>query len=250
MEINERKSFLKKLFGGGNNMPGGMYRHEFKYLINTSQLKLLEHRLDSIMKLDPHVDETGRYQIRSLYFDDLYNTCFYEKEDGTDPREKYRIRIYNGSTDRIRLELKRKEAGKIQKKSCKMTLEQTRRLVNGGRLEWEEDMDPLLKKLYILQETKGMKPKTIVEYERVPYVNKEGNVRVTLDLDVRASSDVSSFLDKETKCRPIMPLGRQLMEVKWDEFIPDHIFRSIQIEGLTQTTFSKYYLCKKFGGLA
>lgn len=226
----------------------GMFRHEFKYEISTTQLKLIEARVSSVISLDPHVGPRGNYQIRSLYFDDWNNTCFYEKEDGTDPREKFRIRIYNGSSDRIRLEVKRKEAGKIQKKSCAMRVDQVETLIHGGRLEYEEDMHPLLKKLYLLQETRGMKPVTIVEYERVPYVYPDGNVRVTLDLDVRTSSDIGSFLDKETRCRPIMPKGKQLLEVKWDEFIPDFIYRAVHIEGLRQTTFSKYYLCRRFGG--
>ena len=228
--------------------PGIKFRHEYKYEIDIAQQRLLEQRLGDVLTLDPHVGPSGKYQIRSLYFDDWYDTCYYEKIDGVDPRDKYRIRIYNGSTDRIRLERKRKESGKINKISCPMTVEQVERLIRGGRLLWEEDMHPLLRKLYILQETRGMRPKVIVEYERAPYVHKDGNVRVTIDTDMRTSSDVSSFLDKETRCRPIMPEGRQLMEVKWDEFIPDHIYRAVQMDGLRQTTFSKYTLCRRFGG--
>ncbi|MBQ0110761.1 MAG: polyphosphate polymerase domain-containing protein [Oscillospiraceae bacterium] len=224
------------------------YRHEFKYEIDDLQLQMLKMKLPSVMELDSHVARQGRYQIRSLYFDDFYNSCYYENENGTDPREKFRIRIYNGSLDRIQLELKRKEAGKTLKKSCPLNREQLERLVNGERFLWQEDMHPLLKKLYILQETKGMRPKVIVEYERIPYIHDDGNVRVTLDLDVRASSNIKSFINPQTDCRPIMPCGKQLLEVKYDNFLPDWIYRTVQMKGLRQTAFSKYYLCRKFGG--
>ena len=42
-----------------------------------------------------------------------------------------------------------------------------------------------------------------------------------------------------------MPVGMQLMEVKCDEFIPDYIYRALQLDDLIQTAFSKYYLCRK-----
>lgn len=225
------------------------YRHEFKYEIGFAQQELLKMRLSSVMMLDSHAGAEGRYEIRSLYFDDWNNRCYYENENGTDPREKFRIRIYNGSTERIQLEVKRKEAGKTLKKSCPISREQVELLINGQRLKWQEDLHPLLKKLYILQETKGMIPKVIVEYDRIPFVYRDGNVRVTMDLDLRTSTDVKTFLNPQTRCRPVMPVGRNLLEVKYDSFLPDWIYRAIQMEGLQQTTFSKYYLCRKFGGL-
>lgn len=201
------------------------------------------------MELDAHVGAEGHYQIRSLYFDDWYSSCYYENENGTDPREKFRIRIYNGSSDRIRLELKRKEAGKTLKTSCSMSRIQVERLSNGERLLWNENLHPLLKKLYILQETRGMSPKVIVEYDRIPFVYPDGNVRITLDMDVRASANIDTFLDAQTKCRPVMSCGNNLLEVKYDSFLPDWISRTMQMKGLQQTAFSKYYLCRKFGGI-
>ncbi len=225
------------------------YRHEFKYEINELQLAELKMRLGAVMQLDSHVAEEGRYKIRSLYFDDYYNTCYNENENGTDPREKFRIRIYNASDSIISLELKRKEAGKTLKKSCRIMREQTERLMAGEGVLWQDDMHPLLKKLYILGETRGMKPKIIVEYDRVPYVCADGNVRATLDLNIGASANIGSFFDPKLSLRPVMPCGTHLFEMKFDNFLPDYIYRSAQIKKLRQTTFSKYYLCRKFGGI-
>lgn len=239
--------FLSKIF----NTPADStkFRHEFKYEIDSLQAETLKNRLSDIMNRDSHTDDSGKYQVRSLYFDDYDNSCYHEKEDGIDSREKFRIRIYNGSDERIRLELKKKESEKILKQSCPITREQTESLIEGHSLVWDDNMDPLMKKLYILSETRLMRPKIIVIYDRIPFVHPDGNVRITLDLNITASSDISSFFDKNLLGRPIMPTGKHLLEVKYDEFIPDYIFRSVQTNSLNRISFSKYYLCRKFGGL-
>lgn len=224
------------------------FRHELKYQIDNLQMEILKNRLPAILLQDPHVDASGVYQIRSLYFDDYDNSCYYDVENGTDPREKFRIRIYNHSDAVIHLELKRKERGKTHKRSCSLTREQADRLIKGQNLIWQEDMDPLMKKFYIWFETRAAQPKVIVEYDRIPFVYPDGNVRITLDLSIRGSLDVRKFFDADLPCRPIMPTGSQLLEVKFDEFLPDFIYRSIQGDHLSVTSFSKYYLCRKFGG--
>ncbi|MBQ2895133.1 MAG: VTC domain-containing protein, partial [Oscillospiraceae bacterium] len=66
----------------------GKYRHEYKYVCRESTLAIVEGRLCSLMRPDPHAGEAGTYQVRSLYFDDPYGSCFLENENGTDPREK------------------------------------------------------------------------------------------------------------------------------------------------------------------
>ena len=243
-----KSNVISKLFSQ-NALSEDKYRHEFKYEINTPQLEMLKTRLPYIMKSDLHTNSDGSYMIRSLYFDDNNNSYYYDNENGTDPREKIRIRIYNGSDDFIRLELKRKEHSKTQKISCSVTRKQVDDMISGMGLEWSDDLHPLLKKLYVLQETTLMQPKVIVEYDRIPFVYEEGNVRATLDLNIRASTDIETFFDKQTNCRLIMPKGINLLEVKFDEFIPDYIYQTIQLDNLRQTTFSKYYLCRKFGGL-
>ena len=70
-------------------------RHEFKFLISRADAELLKLRLPHVMQRDPHAGETGRYTIRSLYFDDMDAAAYYEKVDGIDSRTKYRIRFYN-----------------------------------------------------------------------------------------------------------------------------------------------------------
>lgn len=222
------------------------YRHELKYQVTDAQIRMLKTRMDHLLPLDSHVAQTGSYFIRSLYFDDYDNRCLKENENGTDPREKFRIRIYNGSAEKITLECKRKERGKTYKTSCPLTEEQTKLLMAGKVLPDIGRQPPLLQKLALQMMTRRLRPVVIVEYERIPYVYKNGNVRITLDTNIASSSAVERFLDPRVPGRPVLPLGQQLLEVKYDEYLPDHIYRSLMLPSLRQTAFSKYYICRKF----
>ena len=198
------------------------------------------------MKPDVHAGPDGVYGIRSLYFDDYENRCYYENENGTDPREKFRIRIYNGSAERITLECKRKERGKTLKTSCPLTMEQAEGLMRGEVPPVTEELHPLLRKLAIEMRTRGLRPVVVVDYDRIPYTYKNGNVRVTFDQNMSASSGIEQFLNESLPKRPVMPAGQYLMEVKFDEYLPDFIYRSLNLGHLQQVSYSKYYLCRKF----
>ena len=222
------------------------FRHELKYQITDAQVQLLKNRITHLIPPDSHAGPSGTYTIRSLYFDDYEDRCLRENEDGTDPREKFRIRIYNHSTDRIMLECKRKERGKTHKTSCPLTVEQTRHLMAGKPLPDIGAQHPVLRKLTMLMLTRRMRPVVIVEYDRIPYVYKNGNVRITLDTNIRSSAAVGAFLDETIQSRPVLGLGQQLLEVKYDEYLPDFIYRALQLHSLRQTAFSKYYICRKY----
>ncbi len=222
------------------------FRHEYKYVSPEVVLAVLEKRVSSVLALDSHTGEKGCYSIRSIYFDDMYNTCYHENEDGTDPREKFRIRIYNCSSARISLELKQKENGKTLKHSCPISKEDCETIMNGNIPEITNESPYLLKKLYSKMQYSGLKPVCIVAYERVPYVYKIGNVRVTFDRNIRSSSDIKGFFSEKTAFRPVMARNVNMMEVKFDELLPDYISSLLQTTLLRQSSFSKYYLCRKY----
>lgn len=230
-----------------DNFPKGpKFRHEFKYLCTDAQLAILKTRLTGIMTKDPHVSSDGVYHIKSLYFDDYNDRCFWENADGVSPREKYRIRIYENNSNHITLECKRKENDKVYKNGCPLTTEQFAYLVYSRGSVAFDSLPPLAQKLEVLKMTTGMVPKVIVEYERTPYIYKNGHVRITLDRNITSSSKVEQFFNANTQKRPILPAGIQLFEVKYDEYLPDSIYHSLMLDSLQRTNFSKYYLCRKF----
>ena len=235
------------------------YRHEYKYLISEADMAVLKLMAESIMTVDSHADDEGRYLIRSIYFDDLYDTCMSENEDGTSPREKWRIRAYNCDRSNIYLECKRKEGGLIHKDSCRITYDEYEYLVG---YEYDkadqrkvpglaEDDRTVLNRFKYLVQTQGYTPKVIVEYIRYPFVYFAGNVRVTFDTDIASSSDINRFFDEDIHKRMILPIGQQLLEVKYDELLPDYIKQALSVGSLERATFSKYFLCRRYdsGGL-
>ena len=86
------------------------YRVEDKYIITDDRIAYLKFQLDALMQKDPNM-KGDSYLIRSIYFDDLYNSCMHENEDGVNLRSKYRIRSYDKDMSYIVLERKSKNNG-------------------------------------------------------------------------------------------------------------------------------------------
>lgn len=222
------------------------YRHEYKYICDAMQNAVLKTRAQGILKRDEHTGLDGAYRIRSLYFDDLEDKCYYENESGIGERDKYRIRIYNGDSDRITLEKKSKVRGMTLKMSAGINKEQCMQLMTGTIPSIEEDTADSLKQLLSEMQLKNMRPKVIVEYVRYPFVEKNGNVRITFDESVSSSNELTGFLDQNIAFRPVMELGQSILEVKWDEYLPDYIKNTMQLDTLLWSSFSKYYLCRRY----
>lgn len=133
----------------------------------------------------------------------------------------------------------------ILKTSCRLSLEQLDQLV-AGRASVSSDNAPLLNRFAYEQATTLLRPTVIVGYYRIPFVYPQGNVRVTFDLNIASSDDIGGFFDPSAARRPVLPTGRQLLEVKYDEYIPDHIYHAVQMTNMQQVTFSKYCLCRRY----
>ena len=220
-------------------------RHEWKHEISYADLLILRQRLSVVAKKDAHAID-GKYLIRSLYFDNIADKALREKLDGISRREKFRIRYYNGDTSVIRLEKKSKIGGLGNKQSAKLTAEEAQWIVD-GRLDWMMQSDrPLIQELYVKMTTEGLRPRTIVDYTREPFVYAPGNVRVTLDYNIRTGLNCVDFLNAD--CATI-PAGDApiILEVKWDEFLPEVIRDIVQLENRRVGAFSKYAACRIYG---
>ncbi len=221
------------------------YRHEWKHEINMADLYAIRARLKVVARGDPHAKD-GKYFIRSLYFDNLSDKALREKIDGVDRREKFRIRYYNNDTSFIKLEKKSKVNGLETKYSAPLTAAEARRLADGDFEFLRESPHPLLQEFYCKIRNQGLRPRTIVDYTREPFIYEPGNVRVTFDYDIRTGLSCTDFLNPN--CVTI-PAGDPvvIMEVKWDEFLPSIIKSAVQMPGRRVTAFSKYAQCRIYG---
>lgn len=221
------------------------FRHEWKHVINYADLLTLRHRLGAVMERDPHTID-GKYHIRSLYFDNPDDKALREKIDGVNIREKFRIRLYNWDTSLIKLEKKSKRNGLGTKRSANLTAEEAQKIVDGN-LDWMMASDQaLVQELYCKMRYQRLEPKTIVDYTREPFIFRPGNVRVTLDYDIRTGQERTDFLNSEVVTIPAgdAPI---LVEVKWDEFLPTIIRDAVTLPDRRVGSFSKYAQCRVYG---
>lgn len=218
------------------------YRHELKFLVSDITLEKLKYRLAPIMEIDGNQVEDF-YTIRSLYFDDLFDTCLNENLAGTDDRSKYRLRFYKGSLDYINLEKKYKLRGMTKKEQENIDKAWVEQLLENETIE---NRGELTTQLLAASCRAGMKPKCIVEYDRCAFVEPAGNVRITFDMNLRGSMDVDRFLDTDTDFTiPVLPPGWHILEVKYDEFLPRYILQLVDDNNLQRQSFSKYSCIRK-----
>lgn len=224
---------------------GQKFRHEWKIEITPADRIAIRQRMSAVAKPDKHAKD-GKYLIRSLYFDNAADKALREKIDGVNMREKFRIRYYNGDASVIHLEKKSKINGLCNKLSAPLTAEEAQNIVD-GRLDWmANDSRALVRELYAKMRAQGLRPRTIVDYDREPFVFGPGNVRVTLDYNIRTGLDCTNFLD--VNCATV-PAGDApiILEVKWDEYLPDIIRDAVQLPGRRANAFSKYAQCRVYG---
>ncbi len=213
-----------------------MYRHELKYLINNYQIEILKMNLKGIMSLDSNY-LNGEYFIRSLYFDDYHFTSFNEVINGISKRSKYRIRYYNYDPNYIKLEKKAKVNNLGKKTSAFLTKEQVIALIKNQTLLTDE---PLINELKSKIQTKLLKGVVIVDYQRIAFVEKTLNVRITIDYNISCCYNIEAFFKQQTNNIPLLDKNMAIVEVKYDAFLPDYIKQAINIKDLELTSFSKY----------
>ncbi|HIU66961.1 MAG TPA: polyphosphate polymerase domain-containing protein [Candidatus Caccomorpha excrementavium] len=220
------------------------FRHEWKHEIRYPDLLALRARLRAVMSVDMHTID-GKYEVRSLYFDSPEDKALREKINGVNCREKFRIRCYNGDMSLILLEKKSKRNGLCSKTQEPLTLEEVRTIVYDGEHP-VRGKKTLLDELYFKMNTQGIRPKTIVDYTREPFVFGPGNVRVTLDYNIRTGLTCTDFLNPVCVTVPAKD-APVILEVKWDEFLPSVIRDIVQVPGTHTSAFSKYAVCRIYG---
>ena len=215
-------------------------RHEIKYIVSLFEAELLKRRLKTVLRPDPHAGPDGGYFIRSIYFDDPDFTAYREKLDGVKERTKYRIRFYNMDDRVIFLEKKSKDGDLTGKESARLTRARAEEFLRGGH--------GLLKLTGLPGELgrlrKGAwKPVVIVDYDRWPFIYKDGNVRITIDADVRTCPYSTDCFNPRLLTVPVLDDGEAVLEVKYDAFLPAPARALIEGVRKQRCAVSKYTKC-------
>ena len=214
------------------------FRHEYKHQVNLADIYGLKTRLSAVAGHDSNCDADGTYFVKSLYFDNYMDKALREKIDGVNKREKFRIRYYGTDTSFIRLEKKSKINGLCNKVTCRITAEECKKIIDGDIDFMKDSEHELMRELYSKMKYQLLRPKCIVAYTRECFVYRCGNVRVTLDMNICGSNNVKEFLNPDLPF--LQTYHEAILEVKWDEYLPQIIRDCVQVKSRRSAAFSKY----------
>lgn len=217
------------------------YRYEVKFVINKKYAEILQKKLLTIMQIDPY--GPNGYFIRSLYFDTPNSDAYYEKLDGVEYRKKYRIRIYGKNDCDIKLEKKlkhnnltSKESILIDKKLCDNIIE--------GNFDVSLNKDNLLREFYIDMKTKLLRPSVIVDYERLALIYPISDIRITFDYNISSGRYNYNLFDYNFETIPVIDDNLMVLEVKFNEVLPESISTILSTVPICRQAFSKFAACR------
>ena len=221
-------------------------RHELKYFITPAEMNVLRGVLTPVMQLDPNGNEHNEYHIRSLYFDTINDSALEEKIAGVGNRKKYRIRIYNFSDRVIKLECKSKYGDLISKQSVSIPRELAEQLIAGDPEGLQRIRHPLFHDVFREMRTNLLRPAVIVDYVREAYIHPAEEVRITFDKMLRSGLYSHDLFNREIPTYPVFDDPVEILEVKYDEFLPSYL-QSI-LSGVTaqRSAVSKYTWCRRY----
>lgn len=220
------------------------YRYEIKYVISTAVAKELKYKLKPLLDFDPNADENGVYTIKSLYFDDPDNTAFAEKLDGVLYRKKYRIRTYNDSDAIINLERKYKHNNLTSKDQMLISKEIYSKIIDGNIDDIDISQDNLLSQFVAEIKVKHLMPSVIVEYKRTVFTYPLSTVRVTLDEKVKSGRYNYDLFEEGIPEYRVMKADEVVLEVKYDNYLPEHIEKILESVPSYRQAVSKFAICR------
>lgn len=220
------------------------FRHEIKLLLSYPDYLALKPKLSALLPTDPNAGPSGEYFIRSLYFDDVNKTSYFEKLAGVADRKKYRVRIYNQSDETIKLECKEKRGDRIRKRSTGISRECAEKMSLGDFSLLDLYDDPLCREVSALAHGKLLRPSVVVDYDREAFLHPVSNVRLTFDKALHAGIEGPDIFDGQLTTVPVFADGSIIFEVKYDEVLPKFIQGVIAGARGSKLALSKFTLCR------
>ena len=221
-------------------------RHELKYHITPAELGVLRGVLRPLMQLDPNGNENNEYHIRSLYFDTINDDALEEKIAGVGNRKKYRIRIYNFSDRVIKLECKSKYGDLISKQSVSIPRELAEQLIAGDPEGLQRMRHPLFHDVFREMRTRLLRPAVIVDYVREAYIHPAEEVRITFDKQLRTGLYARDMFNPALPTYPVFDDPVEILEVKFDEFLPSYLQSVLSGVTAQRSAVSKYTWCRRY----
>jgi len=206
----------------------------------------LRHILAGTLQRDENAGGSDSYLIRSLYFDDYWNSDFFAKFAGIEDRKKYRLRYYNDDTSFVRFEKKRKQGKRAYKSQVRVPMHIAQEMIDGNFDGTRAMGNALLREAYIYNSQNRLRPAVICQYRREAFVYPVSNIRITLDSELKTGLSSSDFFSRNISLVPACRAGQVILEVKYDDFIPDFVCSLLSAVDSEWLALSKYEQCRKY----
>ena len=227
-------------------------RYEFKFLLNKKKASFIENEIKHFMRYDENANKESDYKyfVRSLYFDNINSSNFYEKVDGMKIRKKYRLRTYskiNNSSNMIFLEMKGRSNQRTYKNRTKINYEDLhlffdkKKYFNLLNIYGKENL--VINNFLFDSYKKNIFPRVLIDYKRRPYINQNGlNFRLTFDSEIMSSKTNKLFDDENLLLWEECRAGYTVLEVKFERSITPWFHRIIQNYNLERLSISKFVM--------
>lgn len=214
-------------------------RKEEKYILTPPQAVACRARLRAALEPDIYGGPNG-YSVWSLYFDTPGRGDYYDQQNGEFERQKLRLRTYGGNL--FKLECKQKRGDLQHKTSLSLCREAVQALCRGDGSVLEESAgDAQTAAFFRTFFLRGYRPQLLIAYERQAFCMPYGNIRVTLDQNVRSCETDCDILAPEHAWMPVMEGGAVVLEVKYGGTLP------VSVRSLLAPWAAPRSTCSKFG---
>ena len=227
------------------NSGNSFCRIENKYIIPLEKLPLLIEAISEYVEYDKFAKEKGSYQVNSIYFDNVYGDIHNRNIAKPKFKEKLRLRSYGGDKPIFFLEFKDKVFKDVYKRRIYLSQKEVDDFVKEGIFppkNGDSKHDEFIDELAIFKERYrgSIVPNTLMQYERVAYMNKPGTdyLRLTVDRNIRYRRE--DFEINKSGGKPLLKDGYGILEIKFIGAMPLFVAKALNELGLHRQTFSKF----------
>ncbi|MDO9630175.1 MAG: polyphosphate polymerase domain-containing protein [Acholeplasmataceae bacterium] len=219
-------------------------RYERKYIITTKQKNELISFISEHLISDPYSEDGKAYTIYNIYYDTNDFSIIRNSIQKPTFKDKLRLRTYTYpllDDDLVFLEIKKKFEGRINKRRVTMTYKVAKDYMESGvKPTFEAYIDnQIMNEIDYFIKIHKAKPGAYIRYDRIAYMSKTDELRITFDHQILFRNQNISFNSNDGN--PILSSkDLYLMEVKSEDNFPLWLARKLSEFELYSQSFSKY----------
>ena len=89
----------------------------------------------------------------------------------------------------------------------------------------------------------GLRPRILVDYDRTPFICRDGNTRITIDENIRTRPYIAHLFASPRAMIPVIGPDQVVLEVKFDDFLPGYLDAALADIPKVNMAISKFALC-------